>query len=68
MSYNLRKKTLEFEYQYRKDVVERTGLILIGQDRVMTRDGRVLSFSQALTLNDKSEPGADDRTLVIKRS
>ncbi|HDS16790.1 MAG TPA: hypothetical protein ENN66_09355, partial [Proteobacteria bacterium] len=37
MSYNLRKKTLEFEYQYRKDVVERTGLILIGQDRVMTR-------------------------------
>ncbi|RLB66973.1 MAG: hypothetical protein DRH03_11575, partial [Deltaproteobacteria bacterium] len=45
LSYNLRKKTLEYEFKYKKEVIEKTGLVLVGGDRVMNSDGRMLTFN-----------------------
>jgi len=68
LNYNLRKKTLEFEYQYKKDVVEKTGLILLGGDRVMDQQGNMLSFNQmrGLTHQPGKNDDDDDQTLIIE--
>ena len=68
LSYNLRKKTLEYEFQYKKEVIEKTGLVLIGADRVMNRDGRVLSFNSLRELTGKQSPDKDDDTVIIDQS
>ena len=68
LSYNLRKKNLEYQYQYKKDVIDKTGLVIIGEDRVMDREGRVLSFGQVQELIHKPRPDDDDKTLVIDQS
>lgn len=68
LSYNLRKKNLEYQYQYKKDVVDKTGMVIIGEDRVMDREGRVLSFGQAQELIHKPRPDEDEKTLVIDPS
>jgi hypothetical protein len=68
LSYNLRKKTLEYEFQYKKEVIEKTGLVLIGADRVMNRDGRVLSFNNLRELTGKQSPDKDVDTVVIDQS
>ncbi|MCK5540458.1 MAG: hypothetical protein KAI69_05970 [Deltaproteobacteria bacterium] len=66
LSYSLRKKTLEYQYQYKKDVIDKTGLVIIGEDRVMDREGRILSFGQA-RLNHKPQPD-DDEILIIDQT
>ncbi len=68
LSYNLRKKTLEYEFQYKKEVIEKTGLILIGADRVMNSDGRVLSFNNLRELTGKQSPDKDVDTVIIDQS
>ena len=68
LSYNLRKKNLEYQYQYKKDVIDKTGLVIIGEDRMMDREGRILSFGQVQKLNHKPLPDDDDKTLVIEQS
>ena len=69
LNYNLRKKAMEFEYQYKKDVVEKTGLVFIGNDRVMDNQGRLLSLNQMRQLSLPSESGDsddDDPTVIIE--
>lgn len=66
LSYSLRKKTLEYQYQYKKDVVDKTGLVIIGEDRVMDKDGRILSFGQLQAISHKAQSDNDDNTLVIE--
>ncbi|MBN2809553.1 MAG: hypothetical protein JXR80_08700 [Deltaproteobacteria bacterium] len=67
LSYNIRKKTLEFQYQYKKDVVDKTGLVILDDERMMDRNGRILSFGQARQLIHK--PADDDeKDLVIDQS
>lgn len=68
LSYNLRRKTLEYEFQYKKEVIEKTGLVLIGSDRVMNQDGRILSFNNLKELTDKQTPDKDVKTLTIDHS
>ncbi|MCD6293048.1 MAG: hypothetical protein J7M09_06305 [Deltaproteobacteria bacterium] len=63
LSYNLRKKTLEYQYQYKKDVIEKTGLVMLGEDRVMDRDGRILSFGQLQEITHK--PKTDDNEILV---
>lgn len=65
LSYNLRKKTLEYEFQYKKEVIEKTGLILLGDNRVMNREGRMLSFNNLRELTGKQSPDKDVETVVI---
>ncbi len=68
LSYNLRKKTLEYEFQYKKEVIEKTGLILLGDNRVMNQDGRVLSFNNLRELTGKQSPNKDIDTVIIDQS
>ncbi len=69
LSYNLRKKTLEYEFQYKKDVIDKTGLILIGDGRVMNQDGRVLSFNNIHELTGRSRPDDDNsKPMIIDQS
>ncbi|MCK5681422.1 hypothetical protein KAI46_11495 [bacterium] len=68
LSYNLRKKTLEYQFQYKKEVIDKTGLILIGEDRVMNQDGRVLSFNNIHELSGKARPDEDPKTMIIDQS
>jgi len=59
LNYNLRKKAMEFEYQYKKDVVEKTGLVFIGGDRVMDNQGRLHSLTEMRQLSLPGETGSD---------
>ncbi len=68
LSYNLRKKNLEYQYQYKKDVIDKTGLVIIGENQVMDRESRILSFGQVQKLTHKPQPDKDDKTLVIDPS
>ncbi len=65
LNYNLRKKTLEFEYQYKKDVVEKTGLILLGNDRVMDQQGNMLSFNRMRGLTHQSDRNKDEPPALV---
>lgn len=67
LSYNLRRKTLEYQYQFKKDVVDKTGLVILDEERMMNRDGQILSFGQAQQLIHKPTD-SDEKTLVIEQS
>ncbi|MFO7831841.1 MAG: hypothetical protein R6V18_07635 [Desulfuromonadaceae bacterium] len=56
MSYNLRKKSMEYQYQYKKDVVEQTGMIILDDDRIMDKEGKLLSDNRTRQL----PPGDND--------
>ena len=71
LNYNLRKKAMEFEYQYKKDVVEKTGLVFIGGDRVMDNQGRLLSLNEMRQLslpggNNDPDDDRDNPTVIIE--
>jgi len=66
LNYNLRKKAMEFEYQYKKDVVEKTGLVFVGGNRMMDNQGRMISLSQAQQLTHQPNNGNDPPALVIE--
>jgi hypothetical protein len=68
LSYNLRKKTLEYEFQYKKEVIEKTGLVLIGADRVMNQDGRVLSFNNLRELTGRPRSDEEPKPMIIDQS
>nr|WP_320049736.1 hypothetical protein [uncultured Desulfuromonas sp.] len=64
MSYNLRKKSMEYQYRYKKDVVEKTGLIILDDDRVMDRDGKMLSGSQVPQIEHNDDDDNNDAILI----
>jgi hypothetical protein len=66
LNYSLRKKAMEFEYQYKKDVVEKTGLVFVGGNRMMDNQGRMISLSQAQQLTHQPNDGDDPPALVIE--
>jgi len=68
LSYSLRKKTLEYEFQYKKEVIEKTGLVLLGADRVMNQDGRMLTLNNLKELTGKQSPDKDIDTVIIDQS
>jgi hypothetical protein len=63
MSYNLRKKSMEYQYQYKKDVVEQTGMIILDDERIMDREGKLLSDKRPRQL-PPGENDADDTILI----
>ena len=60
MSYNLRKKNMEYQYQYKKDVVEQTGMIILDDDRIMDNKGMLLTDNRPRQLPPADTSGADD--------
>ncbi len=61
MSYNLRKKSMEYQYQYKKDVVEQTGMIILDDDRIMDKEGKLLNDNRPRQLPQ----GDTDTTILI---
>ncbi|MDD3801144.1 MAG: hypothetical protein PHV45_03000 [Desulfuromonas thiophila] len=62
MSYSLRKKSMEYQYQYRKEVIERTGLIILDDERVMDQQGKLLGQEQVPLLPQETRRDAAERT------
>lgn len=50
LSYRLRKAKLANEYQYRREVMERTGFVILGDDKVVDQQGRMLTAGGPLRL------------------
>ncbi|MCA1796709.1 MAG: hypothetical protein LC645_04040 [Geobacteraceae bacterium] len=63
MSYNLRKKSMEYQYQYKKDVVEHTGMIIFDDERIMDKEGRILNDNRQRQL-PPGDTDADDTLLI----
>lgn len=42
LSYKLRKKKMDFSYQYKKDVMDRLGVLVMDDDTLVDRDGRIV--------------------------
>ncbi len=64
MSYNLRKKGMEYQYQYKKDVVEKTGLIILDNDQVMDQDGRMLTNNNTAQIAHDDQEDDDNVVLI----
>lgn len=50
LSYRLRKAKLASEYQYRREVMERTGVVILSDGWVVDREGRLLTAGGPLQL------------------
>lgn len=44
LKYRLYKKNIDLRYQFRKDILDQTGLILLDNDTVMTEEGQVMDI------------------------
>jgi hypothetical protein len=64
MSYNLRKKNMEYQYQYKKDVVEQTGMIILDDERIMDNKGKLLTGNRQRQLSHQSSADDDDTILI----
>ncbi|PLX84832.1 MAG: hypothetical protein C0617_06360 [Desulfuromonas sp.] len=47
LSYHLRKKRLDYLFQYKKEVMERTGMIILDDDSIIDREGRLIEHPGA---------------------
>ena len=65
MSYNLRKKSMEFQYQYKKDVVDKTGLIILENDRVMDQQGNMLTHDDVAQLEHRRDDDSDNSDAIL---
>jgi membrane protein implicated in regulation of membrane protease activity len=56
LNYKLRKKTMEYQYRYRRDVIEHTGMIILDDRTVIDREGNVMTHdSLPDTRNEKEQ-------------
>ncbi|BCR03301.1 hypothetical protein DESUT3_03700 [Desulfuromonas versatilis] len=62
LSYNLRKRRQDYLFQYRRDVMERLGLVILEDETVIDRDGRVVSEGKPRELGH--DKGAGKVTLL----
>ncbi len=67
MSYNLRKKGMEYQYQYKKDVVEKTGLIILDDDRIMDQQGNLLGPGNVAQIEHQVDDDDDDEPVLIEQ-
>lgn len=65
MSYNLRKKSMEYQYKYKKDVVDKTGLIILEGDRVMDQQGNMLTHNHVAQLEQHSGENGDNNDAIL---
>jgi len=65
MSYILRKKSMEFQYQYKKDVVDKTGLIILENDRVMDQQGNMLTHDDVAQLEHRRDDDSDNSDAIL---
>lgn len=65
MSYNLRKKSMEYHYKYKKDVVDKTGLIILEDNRVMDQQGNMLTHDQVAQIEQCTDEDDDNNDAIL---
>ena len=55
-SYRLRKKYMEHQYQYKKDIMEQLGLLVLNDDTVIDKQGNTVS-DRGIKYIETDEPG-----------
>jgi hypothetical protein len=66
LNYKLRKKTMEYQYRYRRDVIEHTGMIILDDRTVIDRDGNVMSSTSLPEDTRKGEEKKNNLALLPK--
>lgn len=61
LSYRLRCRRLDYLHQYRREVLERTGLILLEDETVIDRDGKVVERQSGMI---ETPPRSDELTIL----
>lgn len=65
LSYRLRREKLNYQYQYRKDVAERLGLVILDDNSVFDREGKAISLdSSTKAITSGSKPDENSITLI----
>ncbi|OEU72066.1 MAG: hypothetical protein BA874_01175 [Desulfuromonadales bacterium C00003068] len=65
MSYSLRKKSMEYQYKYKKDVVDKTGLIILEGDRVMDQHGKLLTHDHVAQIEQRDDEDGDNNDTIL---
>jgi hypothetical protein len=65
MMYKLKKKTIE--YQYKRDVMERLGIIFLKDDTIVDADGNALALDSVEKLQDKEQEPLTPPNSSIKK-
>lgn len=67
LNYNLRKKTLEYQYKYKSEVVEKTGLIIMDDNTVVDEKGQTVdkNSTRLLEHNDDDDDDDDDHVHLL---
>ena len=63
-NYKLSKKHMEHEYRYRNDVMDKLGFLIMEDDTVIDKNGKLISQKQIL-LPDAQQPSEERETLKI---
>ena len=54
-NYKLRRRHMEHQYRYRNDVMQQLGLLITDDERVITKDGEVISSQEDLIEMEKKD-------------
>ena len=63
-NYKLSKKHMEHEYRYRNDVMDKLGFLIMEDDTVIDKSGKLISQKQML-LPESQTPSEERETLKI---
>ncbi|MEJ2200153.1 MAG: hypothetical protein P8X63_03935 [Desulfuromonadaceae bacterium] len=64
LSYRLRQEKLNHQYQYRKDVADRLGLVILDDNSVFDREGKSISLDGSKALPADTKASDDSITLI----
>ena len=64
LSYRLRREKLNHQYQYRRDVAERLGLVILDDNSVFDREGKSISLDNS-TKQITDKPHEDDQSITL---
>lgn len=64
-NYKLSKRHMEHEYRYRNDVMEKLGFLIMEDDTVIDRNGKLISQKQPMLPAPSQEPSQERENLKI---
>ncbi len=68
LSYKLRREKMNYQYQYRKDVAERLGLVILEDNTVFDGEGKMISYdksAKALPASSAQENNQEEAITLI---
>jgi len=66
LSYRLRREKLNHQYQYRKDVAERLGLVILDDNSVFDREGKAIALDSSTATKALTEgPKEDGNSITL---